>query len=71
MVSNPPSKAGEAGSIPGGGTKIPHTIGQISLCDSSSESSAPQWMLLGATTKTQCGQINNCLKKIPVREIRP
>ena len=31
MVKNPPSNAGDAGSIPGGGTKIPHATGQLSL----------------------------------------
>ena len=28
MVKNPPSNAGDAGSIPGQGTKIPHAAGQ-------------------------------------------
>ena len=28
VVKNPPSNAGDAGSIPGGGTKIPHATGQ-------------------------------------------
>ena len=31
MVKNPPSNAGDAGSIPGQGTKIPHAVGQLSL----------------------------------------
>ena len=30
MVKNPPSNAGYVGSIPGRGTKIPHTAGQLS-----------------------------------------
>ena len=30
MVKNPPSNAGDTGSIPGGGTKIPHAVGQLS-----------------------------------------
>ena len=30
VVKNPPSKAGDVGSIPGGGTKIPHTAKQLS-----------------------------------------
>ena len=30
MVKNPPSSAGDAGSIPGQGTKIPHAAGQLS-----------------------------------------
>ena len=30
MVKNPPCNAGDAGSIPGQGTKIPHAKGQLS-----------------------------------------
>ena len=30
VVKNPPSKAGDAGSIPGRGTKIPRAVGQLS-----------------------------------------
>ena len=29
---NLPSNAEDVGSIPGQGTKIPHTVGQLSLC---------------------------------------
>ena len=32
VVENPPSNAGDAGSIPGWGTKIPHAIRQLSPC---------------------------------------
>ena len=32
VVKNPPSNAGDVGSIPGQGTKIPHATGQLSLC---------------------------------------
>ena len=31
VVKNPPSNAGDTGSIPGRGTKIPHAVGQLSL----------------------------------------
>ena len=31
VIKNPPSNAGDAGSIPGRGTKIPHATGQLSL----------------------------------------
>ena len=31
VVKNLPSDAGDAGSIPGRGTKIPHAAGQLSL----------------------------------------
>ena len=30
MVKSPPSSAGDAGSIPGGGTRVPHATGQLS-----------------------------------------
>ena len=30
VVKNTPSNAGDSGSIPGGGTKIPHAAGQLS-----------------------------------------
>ena len=30
VVKNPPSNAGDVGSIPGQGTKIPHATGQLS-----------------------------------------
>ena len=32
VVKNPPSNAGDAGLIPGWGTKIPHAAGQLSPC---------------------------------------
>ena len=32
VVKNLPSNAGDTGSIPGRGTKIPRTVGQLSLC---------------------------------------
>ena len=31
VIKNPPSNAGDMGSIPGRGTKIPHAAGQLSL----------------------------------------
>ena len=39
VVKNPPSNAGDAGSIPGRGTKIPHATGQLSLRASTREPS--------------------------------
>ena len=30
VVKNLPSNAGDMGSVPGGGTKIPHAVGQLS-----------------------------------------
>ena len=37
VVENPPSNAGDAGSIPGQGTKIPHALGQLSPCATTTE----------------------------------
>ena len=37
VVKNSPSNAGELGSNPGGGTKIPHATGQLSLGTTSTE----------------------------------
>ena len=37
MVKNPTSSAGDAGSIPGQGTKIPHASGQLSPCAATTE----------------------------------
>ena len=31
-IKNPPSKAGDVGSVPGLGTKIPHAVKQLRLC---------------------------------------
>ena len=46
VVKNPPCNAGDEGSIPGRGTKIPYASGQLSLHDA---------------MKTQHSQINVCL----------
>ena len=37
VVKNPPTNAGDAGSIPGQGTKIPRAAGQLSLCATTRE----------------------------------
>ena len=37
VVKNLPSNAGDAGSIPGQGTKIPHAAGQQSPCAATTE----------------------------------
>ena len=37
VVKNPPSNAGDVGSIPGGGTNIPHAAGQLSPRDTTTE----------------------------------
>ena len=40
MVKNLPSTAGDVGSIPGQGTKIPHAVQQLSPCAATTESSS-------------------------------
>ena len=42
MVKNLPSNAGNAGSIPGRGTKIPHLVRQLSPCAAITESMCPK-----------------------------
>ena len=37
VVKNPPYNAGDAGSIPGQGTKIPHAAGQLSRLATTTE----------------------------------
>ena len=37
VVKNPPSNAGDAGLIPGQGTKLPHATGQLSPCAATTE----------------------------------
>ena len=37
VVKNPPSSAGDAGSIRGQGTKIPHAVGQLGPCTTTTE----------------------------------
>ena len=64
VVKNPPSNAGDAGSIPGWGTKIPHAAGQLSPCAATTKPvryRAQELQLersLRTATKTQCSQIN-------------
>jgi len=47
VVKNPPSDAGDVGSIPGRGTKIPHAVRQVSLSTAATE--PMQTGFLGAT----------------------
>ena len=37
VVKKPPTNAGDTGSIPGQGTKIPHVVGQVSPCAATRE----------------------------------
>ena len=40
VVKNPPSNAGDTGSIPGQGSKISHAAGQLNLCATTTEKPA-------------------------------
>ena len=57
VVKHLPSSAGDVGSSPGPGTKIPSAPGQLSQGASTREKPTEQ-KILCATTKTQCSQIN-------------
>ena len=50
VVKNPPANAGDTGSTPGRGTKIPCAAGQLSLRTTTTEP-APQWESPHATTR--------------------
>ena len=43
MVKNLPYNAGDRGSIPGQGTKIPHAMGQLSSCATTTELTRLNW----------------------------
>ena len=64
VVKNLPSSAGDAGSIPGWGTKIPHTTGKLSWHAATSGAHVPQLesphttrKITHAPTKTRRNQI--------------
>ena len=54
VVNNLPYNAGDAGSIPSQGTKIPHAMGQLSPCTTTTELTAPQ-LELKTTEPTSSG----------------
>ena len=60
VVKNMPSNAGDTGSIPGQGTKIPHAVGQLSLSTTMREACMVQVEKSpSAVMKTQCSQNKN------------
>ena len=65
VVKNPPSKAGDVGSIPGGGSKIPHATGQLRLQATTAEPRCPCYTTKSPrpTTKAWGSQINKYFKK--------
>ena len=52
MVKNLPCSAGDTGSLPGRGTKIPHAMEQLSLCAATTEQLSPN-----TTTGAQSPQL--------------
>ena len=63
MVKNLPSNAGDTGSIPGQGTRVPRATGKQRLCATAAEPMCPNWRshvlhhkIPHAATKTQCIQ---------------
>ena len=64
MVKNLPSNAGDTGLIPGQGTKMPHSAGQLSphtlqpAHHNLRDACAPQGKIPHAATKMRCSQIN-------------
>ena len=52
VVKNLPSNAGDKGLIPGRGTKIPHALGQLTLC---AETNDPMCSRAPATTRKANG----------------
>ena len=57
MVKKTPSKAGDAGLIPGWGTKIPQATGLLGS-GTTLETHSPQQNIPRSATKTQRGQIS-------------
>ena len=73
VVKNPPSNAGDVGSIPGWGTKIPHATGQLSPSATSTEPMCCSYRSLQATARTQPSQNlkNNKNELRPHSEVQP
>ena len=59
VVKNPPSNAGDKGSIPGWWTKVPHGTGQLSLCATTRE--ARMLQLLSPGTYNLCSPAGEAL----------
>ena len=68
MVKNPPSNAGDVGSIPGWGTKIPHAVRQLSPWATATELAHLNERSLRTTTREKpvC-----CNERSRVPQLRP
>ena len=54
VVKNPPSNAGDTGSIPGQGTKIPHVMEQLSPSTATTEPRHHHWRVCESQQKIPC-----------------
>ena len=72
VVQNLPCNAGNVGSIPGWGTKIPHVVGATEPMCLNYRTCMLQQKIPLVTTKTQCSQINRqkSLLKKPLQLVR-
>ena len=63
MIKNPPYNAGDVGSIPDRGTKIPHATGQLSPCATTTElgTSTREHKLQSPHTLEPAPQLERCL----------
>ena len=60
VVKNPPFNAEDTGSIPGRGTKTPHTVGRLNPCTTTGEAHIPQL----EKRKSPCTSMKTqCIKK--------
>ena len=65
VVKNPPSNAGDVGSIPGWGTKIPHAMGQLSLQATTCLS------LCASTREPACCKLQSPCALVPIATTGP
>ena len=61
VVGSRPSNAGDMGSIPGQGTRIPHASEQLSPCATTTEPACPR--ACEHSERSRCSQINKIEKK--------
>ena len=70
VVKNPPFNAGDTGSIPGRGTKTPHTVGRLNPCTTTREASTARPLRSSAVEPTlhnrRCPHPTAGKKKKPV-----
>ena len=66
VVENPPSNAGDVGSLPGRGTKIPHATGQLSLCAATTEPACSRAHVPQLERSPMC-----CNERSRVPQLRP